>query len=81
MTQNEGRKGIGPTPSQVKHMNEIVVMGFWDLIGQPDPERQKQVELKRRIAILDAFTGPCSPNLYYFNEAQAKGIFDTVNNT
>ena len=81
MIQGGERKGIGLTPSQVKHMNEIVVMGFWDLIGQPDPERQKQAELKRRIAILNAFTGPCSPNLYYFNEAQAKGIFDTVNDT
>ena len=81
MTQGGGRKGIGLTPSQVKHMNEIVVMGFWDLIGQPDPERQKQAELNRRITILDAFTGTRSPNLYYFNEAQAKGIFDTVNNT
>lgn len=39
MMQSEGRQGIGLTPSQVKHMGEIVVMGFWDLIGQPDPER------------------------------------------
>jgi|GEM_PF-6524750 len=81
MIQGGERKGIGLTPSQVKHMGEMVVMGFWVLIGQPDPERQKQAELKRRIAILNAFTGPCSPNLYYFHEAQAKDIFDTVNNT
>ena len=69
MIQNEERKGIGLTPSQVKHMGEMVVMNFWVLIGQPDPERQKQAKLKRRTAILDAFTGPRSPNLYYFNEA------------
>lgn len=81
MIQGGERKGIGLTPSQVKHMGEMVVMGFWDLIGQPDPKRQKQAELNRRIAILDAFTGTRSPNLYYFNEAQAKGIFDTVNDT
>ena len=69
MMQSEGRQGIGLTPSQVKHMGEMVVMGFWDLIGQPDPKRQKRAELKRRIAILNAFTGTRSPNLYYFNEA------------
>jgi hypothetical protein len=81
MIQSEERKGIGLTPSQVEHMNEIMVMGFWKVLGQPDPAGQKQAELNRRIAILNAFTGPCSPNLYYFNEAQAKGIFDTVNDT
>ena len=81
MMQSEGRQGIGLTPSQVKHMNEIVVMGFWDLIGQPDPERQKQAELNRRIAILDAFTGTRSPNLYYFSKKEAQHIVDTVNDT
>lgn len=69
MTQNEGRKAIGLTPSQVKHMGEITVMDFGDFIGPPDLGRQKRAELKRRIAILNAFTGTRSPNLYYFNEA------------
>ena len=41
MIQGGERKCIGLTPSQVKHMGEMVVMGFWVLIGQPDPERQK----------------------------------------
>ena len=81
MMQSEGRQGIGLTPSQVKHMGEIVVMGFWDLIGQPDPKRQKQAELNRRIAILDAFTGTRSPNLYYFSKEEAQHIVDTVNDT
>ena len=81
MMQSEGRQGIGLTPSQVKHMGEIVVIGFWDLIGQPDPERQKQAELNRRIAILDAFTGTRSPNLYYFSKEEAQHIVDTVNDT
>ena len=70
MTQSEGRKAIGLTPSQVKHMGEITVMDFGDFIGPPpDLGRQKRAELKRRIAILNAFTGTRSPNLYYFNEA------------
>ena len=35
MTQSEGRKAIGLTPSQVKHMGEITVMDFGDFIGPP----------------------------------------------
>ena len=81
MTQGGGRKGIGLTPSQVKHMNEIMVMGFWKVLGQPDPAGQKQAELNRRIAILDAFTGTRSPNLYYFSKKEAQHIVDTVNDT
>ncbi|WP_174904597.1 calcium-binding protein [Cardiobacterium valvarum] len=81
MTQGGGRKGIGLTPSQVEHMNEIMMMDFWELIGQPDPTGQKQAELNRRIAILDAFTGTRSPNLYYFSKKEAQHIVDTVNDT
>lgn len=81
MIQSEERKGIGLTPSQVEHMNEIMVMGFWKVLGQPDPAGQKQAELNRRIAILDAFTGTRSPNLYYFSKKEAQHIVDTVNDT
>ena len=81
MIQSEERKGIGLTPSQVEHMNEIMVMGFWKVLGQPDPAGQKQAELNRRIAILDAFTGTRSPNLYYFSKEEAQHIVDTVNDT
>ena len=48
MTQSEGRKAIGLTPSQVKRMGEITVMNFGDFIGQPDPERQKRAEPQNR---------------------------------
>ena len=81
MIQSEERKGIGLTPSQVEHMNEIMVMGFWKVLGQPDPAGQKQAELNRRIAILDVFTGTRSPNLYYFSKEEAQHIVDTVNDT
>ncbi|MFC0035610.1 calcium-binding protein [Cardiobacterium valvarum] len=79
--QQDRRRGIGLTPSQIEHMNEIMMMDFWELIGQPDPTGQKQAELNRRIAILDAFTGTRSPNLYYFSKKEAQHIVDTVNDT
>ena len=50
MTQSEGRKAIGLTPSQVKRMGEITVMNFGNFIGQPDPERQKRAEPQNRYS-------------------------------
>ena len=81
ITQGGGRKGVGLTPSQIKHMGEIAVMGFWKTLGEPDPAGQKQAELNRKIAILDAFTGTRSPHLYYFSKKEAQHIVDTVNDT
>ena len=80
-TISESGGGARLTPSQYKHMQSISSMDFWDLIGSPDPDKRKQAELNRRIAILDAFTGTKSQNLYYADEKQAQHIVDTVNDT
>ena len=80
-TISESGGGARLTPSQYKHMQSISSMDFWDLIGSPDPDKRKQAELNRRIAILGAFTGTKSQNLYYADEKQAQHIVDTVNDT
>ena len=80
-TISESGGGARLTPSQYKHMQSISSINFWDLIGSPDPDKRKQAELNRRIAILDAFTGTKSQNLYYADEKQAQHIVDTVNDT
>ena len=80
-TQQDRRRGIGLTPSQIRHMQSIMSRNIWELIGESDPDGKRQAELYRRIGVLDSFTGTRSSRLYYFNEAQAKHIIDTVNGT
>ena len=80
-TISDAGGGARLTPSQYRHMQSISSIEFWDLIGSPDPNKRKQAELNRRIAILDAFTGTKSQNLYYADEKQAQHIVDTVNDT
>ena len=74
-------KGIGLSPGQIAYLKTIENTDFWELIGQPDPEKQKQAEQNRRIAILDAFTGTRSQKLYYYDQSTARHIIDTVNQT
>ena len=80
-TQQDRRRGIGLTPSQIRHMQSIMSRNIWELIGESDPDGKRQAELYRRIGVLDSFTGTRSSRLYYFNEAQAKHIIDTANGT
>jgi len=54
---------------------------IWTLLGIEDPEKKKKAALREKIAILDAFTGTFSPNLYYGSKQQAQHIIDTVEKT
>ena len=45
---------------------------IWTLLGIEDPEKKKKAALHKKIAILDAFTGTFSPNLYYGSKQQAQ---------
>ena len=78
MERTVDRTGIPLMPDQIERMQAVIEMGFWNAIGQPDPTGQKQAELNRKIAILDAFTGTRTPRLYYTSESEARHIYKTI---